>query len=204
MDIYKIIVDLYSSYGYLLVLASAFLEGIIIVGFFLPGTFVVLLGGYFAKEGNLSIVIVFFLSWIGMAFGNIANYFLGHGSMRSIEKSKRLARFFQGKKMALKLLDEYGIKAIFLSHIIGSFRSVICFTAGAVDYSLIKYITANFIASFFWALFFTLSGYFLGESTQGIKGVGDKISLVLFIIFFLFIFLFLMEKIVMNILKKRK
>ncbi|OGG15171.1 hypothetical protein A2773_04765 [Candidatus Gottesmanbacteria bacterium RIFCSPHIGHO2_01_FULL_39_10] len=204
MDIYKIIVDLYASYGYLLVLASAFLESIIVVGFFLPGTFVILLGGYFAKEGNLSIIIVFLLAWGGMVAGNIVNYFMGHGSMKGIEKSERLARFFQGKKTAQRLLEEYGIKAIFLSHIIGSFRSVICFTAGAVDYPFIKYTAANIIASFFWALFFTLSGYFLGESTQGIRGVGDKINFVLIIVFVIFIFLFVVEKIVMDRLKKKK
>ena len=72
-----ILIDLYKQYGYAIVLIGAFLEGLFLVGMYVPGSTVVLLGAALSKTGVLSFPITIGLGVAGLVAGYIVNYFLG-------------------------------------------------------------------------------------------------------------------------------
>lgn len=207
MDLYQIIVESYKAYGYPLVFLGAFLESIILIGFLLPGSFIVLFGGYFAQQGDLSILPIILLAWMGMFLGDLLNYSLGKGGFYELLKSSKFKRFSKQRTQAENYIREYGVRAIFASHLVGHLRSFICFAAGAVNFSKQKFIVSVFIASLFWSALFALLGYFLGTTTYGIRSLSEKINLIIILLIVIVILLKLLERAftyIIDLLKHKK
>ena len=76
MDILLILESVFVSFGYLIVFFAAFFESVILLGFLLPGGLIVLLGGYFAQQNQMSVIWVIILAWSGMFLGDLLNYWL--------------------------------------------------------------------------------------------------------------------------------
>lgn len=57
---------LYGQYGYDMIFLGALLEGTFMVGFYVPGSFVVLLGAVLAKSGIVSFPFVIFSGALGL------------------------------------------------------------------------------------------------------------------------------------------
>ncbi len=186
---HETVTSLFSSYGYLLVFGSALLESVIFLGFIFPGSVFILLGGYFAQQKQLSFTFVLLLSWLGMFIGDLANYYLGNISQTWFKKLSKLRIFKNNQKTAMYAIKQYGSIAILSSHIIGSLRSIICFSAGSLRFSFREYIGITAFASFLWSLLFVGVGFFLGDSTASLKDLGRKTTWVSLGIILLFLLL---------------
>lgn len=67
----------YSLYGYPLVFLFSVLETIFGLSWQVPGTFVVLLATFYARQGTLFLPYVLILAIVGWFIGDNINYFLG-------------------------------------------------------------------------------------------------------------------------------
>ncbi|MBI4067038.1 DedA family protein [Candidatus Gottesmanbacteria bacterium] len=203
MDIYQFITSAFAQYGYIIIFLGACLESILVLGFILPGGVVVLLGGYFASQGQLSLTIVIFLAWMGMFIGDMLNYLLGKGSfVNFFQKFIKSNQFTEKKKLAQKYINEYGGYSIFYSHIIGHLRSVISFTAGAVGYPWRKFVGVVIVASLIWSVIFSAIGYFVGNTTVGVRNISERTTIITLAIATIMIGLHIIQKLIVKVSKK--
>lgn len=208
MDNINFLIPFISQYGYLIIFASAFLESLILFGFLLPGSLIILFGGFVARNGTLSLPLVLLLAFLGMFIGDIANYFLGKTSWKKIFLRTKLSKYFQQKeKIALSYFEKFGISIIYYSHIVGYLRSIICFTAGIINISLKRFLLATFLSSILWSLIYVLLGYFLAQTNYELGKLNNRIQIIsLIIVALIIIFTFIKIKLktyMENRLKKR-
>lgn len=188
------IYEYYLQYGYIFVFVGALLESFLLTTIFLPGSVIVLMGGFFAKESPISLIAVIVCGWLGMFLGDVANYFLGEKKVFARFENNRIVRYFKKRAGTARwYLKQYGAWAIFLLHVLGNFRTIIGFIAGRLNYPFKKYILIVLVSSFFWSLTFVLVGFFLAHQVGDIKDISTKIGFITLGIFFLFALLQLGE-----------
>ena len=188
------IYEYYVRYGYLFVFAGALLESFLLTTIFLPGSVIVLMGGFFAKENKISLAVVILCGWLGMFLGDIANYYLGEKKVfRRFENNRIVGYFKKRAGTARWYLTRYGAWAIFLLHVLGNFRTLIGFIAGRLNYPFKKYVIIVLVSSFFWSLLFVSAGFFLAHQLGDVKEISKKIAMLSFGIFLIFVILNITE-----------
>lgn len=202
MDFIQILERAYSQYGYLLVFFGSLLESLVLLGFLLPGGIVVLLSGYFSRQGDLMLLPTLLLAWTGMFFGDLINYWLGKESEWLFRHPKLASGIKSQEKIAKEYLKRYGLAIIFYSHVIGYLRSIVGFTAGAIKVSPRLYTLAVFCASFLWSALFVLLGYFWGGTATNISDINKKVETFSLGLAALFIGLKVFEKLTLLVLGK--
>ncbi len=205
MDILYILESAFVNFGYLIVFFAAFFESVILLGFLLPGGLIVLLGGYFAQQNQISVVLVTILAWSGMFLGDLLNYWLGKkGFHKKLIKSPKWQRLMKNYNSAENFINKYGALAIFYSHILGYMRSVICFSAGVISFPRRKYIFTVLTASLFWSLLFVGLGFMFGETTKSLSTLSKRVTVVAWLVVILFILLKLMQRIIHHIFTQKR
>lgn len=92
--------SLYNSYGLIGLFIASFLEGIVYIGLYFPGTFIVLLAvflsdGKFSSLLNISLVVA-----MALTVTSIINYIIG----RSIKTNENIDRTFKKKGLLLSMI----------------------------------------------------------------------------------------------------
>jgi membrane-associated protein len=85
------------------------------------------------------------------------------------------AYFQQGHRFLLK----HGGKAVFISHIFGHIRSVVCVSAGAVRLPYAQFLAYDLPATLLWAAFWISVGYFIGHQRDWLEIVFNRFGLVI-------------------------
>ena len=205
MDILHILESAFVSFGYLIVFFAAFFESVILLGFLLPGGLIVLLGGYFAQQNQISVVLVTILAWLGMFLGDLLNYWLGKkGFHKILARNTKFQSLLKNYNSAENFINKYGALAIFYSHILGYMRSVICFSAGVVSFPRRKYIFTVLIASLFWSLLFVGLGFIFGETTKSLQTLSKRVTVVAWLVIILFVLLKVMQRIIHRMFTQKR
>lgn len=76
--------------GYWLVLLAAFLESLVVVGLFIPGTVVVVLAGFVAARGYLDVEDLIWFAAIGAVLGDGISFYLGKKGARIFRPNSRV------------------------------------------------------------------------------------------------------------------
>lgn len=151
--------ELYGAYGYSLVFFGALLEALLFIGFYIPGSTVVLLGAALAKTGVVSYPLVFILGILGLLLGNIINYFLGkHGWYRIFISFG----FQKGIDIAKEKLKKHEKKAIFFGFIFPGSASFISTACGILGMSFRIFVLYSFLSLVFWSMVWGNLAYFFG------------------------------------------
>ena len=150
----------YIVYGYPLVFLFSILETIFGLSWQVPGTFIVLLATFYARQGILSLPYVLVLAMIGWFIGDNLNYFLGKYGWY---------RFFlwlgmgKGLEKGEELMKKYDKKALFFGHVIPAFATFVSTAAGVLGVPYKKYLIFISFSIIFWVLVWGPVGYFLGN-----------------------------------------
>ena len=200
MDILHILESTFASYGYLIVFFAAFFESVVLLGFLLPGGLIVLLGGYFAQQNQISVVLVTILAWLGMFLGDLLNYWLGKkGFHKILTRSPKFQSLLKNYNSAENFINKYGALAIFYSHILGYMRSIICFSAGVISFPRRKYIFTVLTASLFWSLLLVGLGFIFGETTKSLQTLNKRVTGVAWLVIIIFILLKIIQKMIRQV-----
>lgn len=150
---------LYLTHGYILIFFGAFLEAIFLLGFYVPGSTVVILGAAFAKTGVVSYPLVLLLGTLGLVLGYILNYLLGKYGWYHM-----LARlgFEKGIDVAKKKLIHSQSKTIILGYFSPSSASFISTAAGVLGIPFRRFLFLSIIAQSFWSFLWGTLAYWLG------------------------------------------
>jgi len=162
------------AYGYLF----------LFIGTFLEGEAVLILAGYFAFQGTLSLPGVIVTALTGSFLGDQFYFFLGRW------KGKWLLGLFasMAKKFrrALRLIEKYGSFVAFVSRYTYGLRIALPIILGMTSLSRRRFLVLNLLSATSWAILFSLAGFFFGKSAsyfiEDLDRYEPYIILVLFLI----------------------
>lgn len=134
------------------------------IGTFLEGEAVLILAGFFAFQGTLSLPGVIGTALAGSFLGDQFYFFLGRwrgkwflGLFASLAKNFR---------RALRLIEKYGSFVAFVSRYTYGLRIALPIILGMTNISRKRFLVLNLLSATSWAILFSLAGYFFGKSAS--------------------------------------
>jgi membrane protein DedA with SNARE-associated domain len=151
--------DWIQVYGFSVSIIGAFLEGLLLVGWYFPGSFIIFLTVILAGSIPNTIVAVLVVS-LGMYSAYIVNFLLGKYGWHTL-----LSRFGLDAAIddAKQRLEKYGTRAIFFSFWNPGLASFTATAAGVIRYSFVRFLIEAALAILVWNTFWGIIAYNIGE-----------------------------------------
>jgi len=190
----EIINNIIQHYGYLAMFVGLIFEAFILTGFLVPGTVILIVGGYASAEGNLSYVLSLSVSLIGTLIGDNISFMLGRSRFC---KYKILDRY-RDKANSLKLSSRW---YLYLFQFTSLTRALVPFTLGISNLAISKWLAINTIAG----VIFVITFFGIGVvSCLILKALNTSLSIGNYIQYvFNIMLLFIVLKIIMKKLKTK-
>ncbi len=158
----------FDTYGVPALFLASFLEGMLLVGSYFPGVFVIFLGVLVADSASgaaLSVVV----ATLGLILAHILNYFMGkYGWYKLLVKFGMKDAIEQSKSR----LEKRGPIAIPLSYWLPSIGALTNTAAGIIRMSFRKFLFYSIASSIFWYSLVGLVVYQIGDSALEVAGGG--------------------------------
>ena len=151
--------DYITKYGYLIVFVGAFIESLLVVGWYFPGSLVIFLSVILAPTpvaAAISVAIVTAALWCGYTL----NYFLGKYGWYKVLVAFGVKPYLDE---AQAKLTKYGIFAVFTSYWSPGLASFVSTAAGILHYPAYKFLAYSLLAVTLWDIFWGTLVYNLGE-----------------------------------------
>jgi membrane protein DedA with SNARE-associated domain len=132
-------IDFIDTWGYFAIFGFLFLENAALVGFFVPGITVLVLGGFLAGTGQLNPALVVAASWLGVVTGDVVCYLAGRFFLT---RSRRIRKL-------VSELDPSGLRSwtiLFFQFPVPS-RIAVPLLAGSIRMSPLAALGADFLAT---------------------------------------------------------
>ena len=155
--------ELFSQYGYLMLLVGSLGEGMPIM----------LFGGFAAHRGWLALIPwVILIGAIGNAFAQ-AVWFFGarYAGRRILEKR---ADWAARVERVDRLLEKWEAPVVIGARFIPGFSSTAVIAVALSAMSSTRFLVLNAIGALAWALTFGVLGYALGQAVEGVLGEIDR------------------------------
>ena len=137
---------------------------VLFVWTFLEGEAGLIMAGFLAFEGYLSIFGVMVTAFAGAFAGDQFYFFLGRWQGdRLLKLFTAVARKF---RKALRLIEKYGTFVAFISRYTYGFRIILPIVLGMTTFSGVKFCWLNIFSALVWGLVFSLAGYLFGKSAS--------------------------------------
>ena len=160
----------FGQWGYLIVGVAIFLENSVAAGVVFPGETLLLVGAFYAAQGELSIVWITVVASVAAILGDNVGYLIGrrfgrgflerHGRwLASPERLERVEAFFR----------RHGGKTIFFARFIPVLRSVVCLAAGVSRMRYARFVRWDVPGAVLWCTANTMLGYLVGQSYPVLK-----------------------------------
>jgi membrane protein DedA with SNARE-associated domain len=136
----------------------------VLVGTFLEGETVLILGGFAAHRGYLNLGGVVLAAFVGTLCGDQFFFYLGRRHGRAT-----LARYPLWKTKsarARRLLEKHRIPLILVFRFLYGLRSVIPFAIGLSKVPAAEFVALNVLGAAFWACAVGFGGYLFGQGLQ--------------------------------------
>jgi membrane protein DedA with SNARE-associated domain len=156
------------NWTYPLVAVLAYLEAAAFVGLLVPGELTVVLGGAIARDGAISIQLLFVLVWLAAVAGDSTGFLLGRKLGRDF-LFKHGPRFHITPQIVARvegIFDRHGGKAIIFGRFIGVARAVTPFLAGSSQLSFRRFLAFDIVGAGAWAAAFLALGYVVAASAS--------------------------------------
>jgi len=153
------------EWGYLIVFVISVLESLPLVGLFIPGAVIVVLGGFLAKNGLLDIGDLIIFASTGALIGDVTGYFIGR--RYGYDFLFRYGRFFFFKKEYFEKVRAFVAVHTGKSLILGRFnsltRTLTPFTAGVSAIRPRQFIWYAILGAMSWGIFHVLLGFIFAK-----------------------------------------
>ncbi len=140
-----------TSYGY----------PVVFVGTFLEGETVLLLAGYVAHRGYLSVAGVLICAFLGTVSGDLLWYFMGR--LRGRAYIDRHPQWRGRVERVQGYLARHELAILVGFRFIYGLRNAVPFAIGATGYSPAKFVPLNLLGGLIWSLTFCLLGFLFGH-----------------------------------------
>lgn len=163
---------LFESAGYVVVTTAMFLESAAFTGVVVPGDVILAVGGVYAANGTLSLVVVLVCGVLAALAGQTAGYVLGrrYGS-RLLTKIRILRRFEDRLERAERAIERRGGTALVLGRFATGVAGLVPFVAGTSGVSWGTFLRFAYPVTTAWAVAVVLLGYVVGNNIELIDRV---------------------------------
>jgi undecaprenyl-diphosphatase len=188
------IVDLLRPYlsapwGYLIVGAATFLENSVGAGVIVPGETLVIVGGFYARIGDLGLAWVAVAACLGAILGDNIGYLLGRRYGRGLleRHGRKLLVTPERLERADRYYRAHGGKTVFLGRFIPVVRSVGFILAGVARMEWRRFFVYDLAGAVLWGIGHSVLGYAIGASYERWKGYLTPGGLVILVLLALLI-----------------
>jgi undecaprenyl-diphosphatase len=124
---------LVAAYGYPLLFVVSVAENTFLVGLFIPGDAIAIVGGALAATGPLSIAPTYVVVAAGVTLGSLASFWLGFsGGIPLLERWGARARVTRARLDALEAhFQKHGPKTVFVGCLVSGTKNLVPAVAGA-------------------------------------------------------------------------
>jgi membrane protein DedA with SNARE-associated domain len=157
--------QLYASWGYLLVFLGSLIETSP-MGWAIPGGVILAVGGFFAYSGEVSLIGVIILGWLGQWTTFLLAYYFGGRSGDFLVKKLKQEKNAQRAKL---LLEKHGGMILTTSMLANLTRFWVAYVAGAQKYKFIKFLFYSGAASLTWSSLMVIVGYLAGSEREKLE-----------------------------------
>ena len=163
-------------YGIVIVLVSAYLEGLLLIGWYFPGTLVIILALVFAGPDPMRTAQVAAVAGTGLFAAYVTNFFAGKYGWYRLLLAFGLREPLEN---AQKRLTRYGLSAIFTTYWQANVASCISTAAGILQFSVSRFIAYSLLAEALWVTFWATLIFFLGPAALSLAGFRMILLLIL-------------------------
>jgi len=163
-------------YGVVIVLVSAYLEGLLLIGWYFPGTLVIILALVFAGPDPLRTAGVAAVAGSGLFCAYVTNFVAGKYGWYRVLLAFGLR---DPLERAQQRLTKYGLSAIFTTYWQANLASCISTAAGILQFSVRRFIAYSFLAEALWVTFWATLIFFLGKAALSLAGFRMVLFLIL-------------------------
>ncbi|MBW2510631.1 MAG: DedA family protein [Deltaproteobacteria bacterium] len=147
----------------------------ILIGTFLEGETILILGGFAAHRGYLDLSLVIISAFIGTVFGDQLFYFLGRKHSQTV--LNHWPQWQSKIDKSRQMIDQHRILIILSFRFLYGLRTVIPFTLGIANVPARKFVPLNIIGALVWSVAIGLAGYFFGHALEIALGHIKQIEL---------------------------
>lgn len=155
----QLVEDWFSTAGYLIIFFGLFFENTLFLGLIAPGLLIVVLAGFYAGRGTLSLAEVLAIASCGTILGDSMSYWMGSHFWRD-----RISRSRFGWTLARtrKEIESATWRFVLLTHFSGYARLVVPTVAGLVGLSYGRWFALDAVGALAWICTLGLIGYWVG------------------------------------------
>jgi len=188
------IIDLLRPYmeppwGYLIVFLATFLENSVGAGVIVPGETLVIIGGFYARLGELWLPGVAIVAVVGAILGDNLGYWIGRRYGRGFLERHGRKLFVTPERLeaAEGYYRRHGGKTVFLGRFIPVVRSVGFIVAGVAHMDWRRFIVYDVAGASLWGIGHSVLGYALGASYQRWERYATPVGLAILAVLLLLI-----------------
>jgi membrane-associated protein len=167
--------EVFTSYGYLIIVLGTFLESVVLISLAAPGLVIVLLAGYYAAKGVVWLPFVILLSLAGLMIGDNISYLLGRSVWAHYSDRYRFGRKIN---QISKSMVNRTIWFLPFYHFSGYGRAFVPLAAGAFKMPFARWFKYDIIGAVIWCVSFSLLGYLAGYYGTSIQGEFAKSNII--------------------------
>ncbi|MGH2591489.1 MAG: DedA family protein [Actinomycetota bacterium] len=155
-------------WGYIIVGVATFLENSVGAGVIVPGETLVIVGGFYARRGELWLPLVAAVAFVGAVLGDNLGFWIGRRYGRGFLERHGAKLFVTHERLetAERYYARHGGKTILLARFIPVVRSVGFIVAGVARMNWKRFIVYDLAGALVWAVTHSVVGYVLGASYE--------------------------------------
>jgi membrane-associated protein len=150
--------------AYLVIAALVFGETAVFLGFILPGEIAVVIGGFLASRGHLSLPLLVVIVVVAAVAGPFVGYEIGRRMGERLFRVRPLRRVQGGLDRATAVLRRRGGAAILAGRFVAVARALMPAAAGAAQVRYRTFTVYNVIGGLIWGTGYCLVGYLAGSA----------------------------------------
>ena len=165
-----------ARYGLIIVLVCAWLEALVLIGWYFPGTLVIIVAMIAAVDEPARYVETAAIAALGLYGGQVTNFFAGKYGWYRVLLAFGLREPLENAK---RRLTKYGLSAIFTTFWQANLASCISTAAGILQFPVRRFIALSFLAQALWFTFWATLIFVLGPAALSLAGFRMILLLIL-------------------------
>jgi membrane-associated protein len=150
--------------AYTVIAALVFGETAVFIGFILPGEIAVVIGGFLASRGHLSLPVLIIIVVFAAVAGPFVGYEIGRRMGDRMFGIRPLRRVQGGVEKARTVLRRRGGAAILAGRFVAVVRALMPAAAGAAQVRLRTFTVYNVLGGLIWGVGYCFVGYLAGSA----------------------------------------